>query len=133
MQFEKLRNLNSFLRQRANDSPGLDKGDANKVLNYETIDYVAFRDTNTFEKLPKESFAIKNSLMSQLDFPFNPPMLTFVQFKLDDNFHEDENFKFLNMLLHDFLGQSEEKIWSLKNIIKLISILKDALFEERLR
>lgn len=42
LEIKKLRQSNNFLKQRENDYPGLNKGDVNKVSNYETIESVAF-------------------------------------------------------------------------------------------
>lgn len=56
----------------------------------------------------------------------------FIQFKIVYHFHEDENFKYMKMRSHVVLGQKKEQAWSLKKIIKLLFILKDVLFEDRL-
>lgn len=78
LQAAKLRQLNSFLRQRVNDPRGLNKGDANKLWNDETIELVTYVESDGFEKFPKQSFIIENSPMLQVDFPFIPTMFTFI-------------------------------------------------------
>lgn len=57
------------MTQRENDPPTLSKCDVNKTSNYETIESVTFREANAFEKMPKESLAIENFPLQQLDFP----------------------------------------------------------------
>lgn len=52
LEAEKLCHLSSFIRQRVNDPPGLNKGDANKLWNYETIESVAYGELDVFDKLP---------------------------------------------------------------------------------
>lgn len=41
--------LNSIMRQRENDPPGLEKGDINKTWCYETIENVAYGEVDAFE------------------------------------------------------------------------------------
>lgn len=81
---------------------------------------VSFKNTDAFEKMPKESFAIENSTLKQLDFPFNFAMFTFAQFKLANNFKKEESFKSVKMTFHAILKQKEEEICSLKKIVNLI-------------
>lgn len=59
-------------------------------------------------------------------------MFIFAQFKLADNLHEDEAFKYVKMRFHTVLGKKEEEIWSLKKIVKLVSISNDDVFENLL-
>ncbi|CAI9299918.1 unnamed protein product [Lactuca saligna] len=50
---EKLRRLNSIMRQRVNDPPGLNKGDPNKVWRYEMIESTTFSKDEDFFVKPK--------------------------------------------------------------------------------
>lgn len=59
-------------------------------------------------------------------------MFMFSQFKLENNFHEDENFKFVRMTFHVVLGMKWEEIWSLK-IIRIKVISKDCVFKNLLQ
>lgn len=53
LEMEKLRRLNSIMRQRVNDPPGLNKGDPNKVWRYETIESTTFSKDEDFVVKPK--------------------------------------------------------------------------------
>lgn len=90
---------------------------------------VAFGEADAFEKMPKESFGIENSPLKQLEFSFNHAMFIFPQFKLADNFQDDEALKSFKMKFHIVLRKKEEEIWSMKKTMRLISISKDAEFE----
>lgn len=61
---------------------------------------MAFGEVYVFKKMPKERNAIENYLLQQLDFPFNTTMFKFSQFKLPNNFEEDEAFKSFQNKFH---------------------------------
>lgn len=74
-EMEKQIHIQSILRLRANDPPGLDKGDPTKVYHYENIEaLVVSKEMHDFEKVPRRSYDIVNSNISQLDFPVNMMM-----------------------------------------------------------
>ncbi|CAI9263336.1 unnamed protein product [Lactuca saligna] len=69
-EIEKQRKIQSILRQRANNPPGIDKGDTSKHFSYEYIEaQVLTGEMHDFEKIPKKSYPIENS-----DFPINKMM-----------------------------------------------------------
>ncbi|CAI9260017.1 unnamed protein product [Lactuca saligna] len=62
LEIKRPRQINSILRRRQNDPPGLNKGDPNKHWCYETIEEIVL-DTkfDYFCKAPKKSYEIYNS------------------------------------------------------------------------
>lgn len=97
LEIEKMKQLNSIMRIRANDPRGLGKVDPNKVWCYETIENVAYVEVNEFDKQPKKTYALKDSNFNKLDFPFNHSMFTFNQFKFSENFHDTKEYKSMKM------------------------------------
>lgn len=69
---EKQRQIQSILRQRENDPPGIEKGDPVEHYCYEYIKVVVVtEEMHDFENVPKKSFATENTNFNQLDFPIN--------------------------------------------------------------
>lgn len=67
---EKQRQIQSILRQRENDPPGI--GDPIEHYCYEYIEVVVVtEEMHDFENVPKKSFAMENTNFNQLDFPIN--------------------------------------------------------------
>lgn len=58
---EKTRQPNSIIRQRKNDPPSLNKGDPNKVWNYELIERTTFSEDEDFMVKPRKSYATENT------------------------------------------------------------------------
>lgn len=102
-----MKQLNRIIRLRANDPPGLNKGDPNKVWFYLTIKNIAYCEVDVFEKRPKRCNDIENSDFNQSDFPFNHSMFTFSQFKLAKNFHVSKEYKGMKIRFHAVLGQEK--------------------------
>lgn len=80
------RQIQSILRLRQNDPLHLNKGDPNKLHNYEKIEArVAYNEMHELKKKPRKSYAIENSYMNQLDFPINGMMFITAQYKIVDH------------------------------------------------
>lgn len=54
IEIERQRQINNILRQRANDPPGVNKGDPNKQWCYETIEIVVLAKNDEFLKKAQE-------------------------------------------------------------------------------
>lgn len=131
---EKQRHIQSILRLRQSDPPGLGKGDPKKLNIYENIEArVVYGEMYDFEKVPKKSFATENSDFNQLDFPINKMMFITSQYQIVDQFQDKEEFKRLKIRFHAVVGKEEEEVWSLVKIVRVLSISKDILFEEVLQ
>lgn len=102
-----MRQLNTILRQRKYDPFCLNKGDPNKVQNYELIESSAFSEDEDFMIKPRKSYATQNTYFNQLDFPFNYSLFVFYQFKLVENYQDKEEFKNMNIRFHAVLGKIE--------------------------
>lgn len=91
---KKKRKIQSILRQRQGDPPGLEKGDSSKHNSFETIEANLFSGVmNEFAKVPKKNFDIGNSNFNQLDFPINKMMFISSQYQIVDKFEDKEEFK----------------------------------------
>lgn len=82
-----------------------------------------------FEKIPKNSFDTENSDFNQLDFPFNKMMFMVAQYQIVYKYEDIEEYKWLKIWFHVFLGKREEEIWSLVKIVWVLNISKDILFK----
>ncbi|CAI9302926.1 unnamed protein product [Lactuca saligna] len=81
-EMERMRQVQSIMRQRASDPPSMNKGDPVKLYSYETIESkVVCREMYEFEKKPKRSYDIANSDHCQLDFPINEMLFINAQYK----------------------------------------------------
>lgn len=76
-----------------------------------------------------QKYAIEDTYFNQLDFIVNHSMFTFAQFKLAENYNDPKEFKKLKIPFHAVLGKTEEDVFSLVKIVKIISINLDTLFE----
>lgn len=103
------------------------KRDEKFFWNIETIDDLAFCDVQEFEKEPKGSYSIDNTLVNQIDLPMCYVMFRFQQFILPCNFEETPAHKHMKIRFHANLAQDDEKVWTSKNIIKIFSITKDEM------
>lgn len=121
--------MNNILNQRVNDPPSLNKGGTNKAWCYETIEIVVLDNVEEFMKRHKRSYDIENTNFSQPNFPINHLMFAFNQFKLAESFEDKDEYKRLKIRFHVVLGKSEEEVWSLVKIVKVISIVPDVLFQ----
>lgn len=59
LEFERIKQLNNIMRIRANDPPGLDKGDPNKVWCYKTTADVVCGKVDALGKVPKKFLTLK--------------------------------------------------------------------------
>ena len=127
---ERMRHVQSIMRQRALDNSKVDKGDPSKVYNYETIESrVMFDHMYSFEKVPKKSYVVTNTDFGQLDFPVNEMMFVMPQFKAEMKSLETEEGKKMKIRFHAVLAKAQEEVWFLEKIKKVISIKRDVVFE----
>ncbi|CAH1422833.1 unnamed protein product [Lactuca virosa] len=91
IKLEKHKQINSILRQRANDPPGLNKGYPNKHRCYETIEIEVLGKNDEFRKTPKKSYDTENSDFMQLHFLINHNLFTSPQLKIAENFNDKKN------------------------------------------
>lgn len=61
-----------------------------------------------FLKVPKKSYAIKNSDFNQLDFPIKYRMFISAHYQFVENFKDNEEYKKLKLRFHAVLGKNEE-------------------------
>lgn len=86
-----------------------------------------------FEKKPRNSYAIENSDMNQLGFPVNEMMFLTAQYKIIDEFKDKDDFIQMKLRFHVVLGKDQEELWSLVNIVQVLSVAKDEIFENMLQ
>ena len=122
-----MRQLNNIMRQRKDDPINLNKGDPNKVWNYELIKSLTFSEDEDCMVKPRKSYATDNTQFNQLDFPVNYSLFVFYQYKLAENYQDKEEFKKMKIRFHAVLGNSEEESWSLVKITKFVSITSNVL------
>ena len=60
IEIKRQRKINNISRQRANDPPGVNKGDPNKQWCYETIEIVFLGKNDDFMKKTKKSYDVEN-------------------------------------------------------------------------
>ena len=127
------RQINSILRLRQSDPPGLNKGDSSKNWCYETIEQVFSSGMmHDFGKFLKKSYEIETSDFNQLAFPINHMMFIFARYQLIDKFEDKEEYKRLKLRFHAILGNKEEVVWSLVKMVKVLNISRESLFENLL-
>lgn len=88
-----------------NDPPGLNKGDLNKHWCYETIEIAVSKKNDEFRKKRNQSIKIEIFDFNQLDFPINRMLFTYPQFKVVDNFKDQNQYKNLKIRFHDILAK----------------------------
>lgn len=71
--------------------------------------------------MTKKSYNTENFDFNQLDLPIN--------FKIADNFNDTDDFKNWKIRFHSVLGKNEEEVWSSMKIVKVLTIIRDNLFE----
>lgn len=127
---EKQRQIQSILRYRANDPPGMDKGDPIKHFCYENIEaLVVTEEMHDFEKIPMKFFAIENTDFNKLNFSVNKMMFLSSQYQIADKIDREE-LRRMKFRIHVVLGMRAKEIWSLIKIVRVLKISKDVLFEE---
>lgn len=133
-EMDKQRQIQLILRQRANDPPGLHKGDPMKHYAYEHIEaLVVTGEMHDFEKVPKKSYNTRNTNFNQLDFRINHMMFVDDQFEVAEKYKDKIEFKCMKFHFHAVLGKREEEVWSLIKIVRVLNISKDVLFEGMLQ
>ncbi|KAL7609165.1 hypothetical protein Lser_V15G10960 [Lactuca serriola] len=133
-EMERMRQVQSIMRQRASDPPSLNNGDPAKLYSYETIESkVVCREMYEFEKKPKRSYDIANSDHCQLDFPINEMLFINAQYKISEKFDNPDDYTHMKIRFHAVLGKNPDEVWSLMKIKKVVTIKKDVLFEEMLQ
>lgn len=80
-------------------------------------------------KIPRKCYDIENSDSNQLDFSINHMMFVSTQYKLVDQFNDQEEYKRLKMRFHAVLGKKEEEVWSSVKIFKVMNISREGMFE----
>ncbi|KAL7610158.1 hypothetical protein Lser_V15G11463 [Lactuca serriola] len=127
---ERMRHVESIMRQRALEGLNVDKGDPSKVFNYETIESrVMFDHMYSFEKIPKKSYVVTNTDYGQLDFPINEMMFVMPQFKAESKNMDVKEGNKMKIRFHAVLAKAQEEVWYLEKIKKVISIKRDVIFE----
>ena len=63
-----------------------------------------------FQKTPRKSYAIENSDMNQLDFPINDMMFITAQYKIIDQFKNQDDFTHMKLSFHAVLGKDQEEV-----------------------
>lgn len=105
-EMEKQRVIQSIMRLRASDPPGMNKGGPSKHYNYETIEVkVASNHMYAFLKKPKQSYIVANSDMNQLDFPVNEMMFIVAQYRIAEKFNSDDEYTYIKLRFHVVLGK----------------------------
>ncbi|KAL7607148.1 hypothetical protein Lser_V15G19426 [Lactuca serriola] len=133
-ELERMRQVQSIMRQRASDPPTMNKGDHAKLYSYETIESkVVGREMYEFEKKPKRSCDIANSDNCQLDFPINEMLFITAQYKISEKFDNHDDYIHMKIRFHVVLGKNPDEVWSLMKIKKVLTIKKDVLFEDMLQ
>ncbi|KAL7587313.1 hypothetical protein Lser_V15G40383 [Lactuca serriola] len=133
-ELERMRQVQSIMRQRASDPPSMNKGDPAKLYSYETIESkVVGREMYEFEKKPKRSYDIVNSNHCQLDFPINEMLFITAQYKISEKFDNPDDYTHMKIRFHAVLGKNPDEVWSLMKIKKVLTIKKDVLFEDMLQ
>ncbi|KAL7609544.1 hypothetical protein Lser_V15G13888 [Lactuca serriola] len=133
-ELERMRQVQSIMRQRAGDPPSINKGDPAKLYSYETIESkVVAREMYEFEKKPKRSYDIANSDHCQLDFPINEMMFITTQYKISEKFDNPDDYTHMKIRFHVVLAKNPDEVWSLMKIKKVLTIKKDVLFEDMLQ
>lgn len=77
-----------------------------------------------FQKVPKNTYNTENTNINQLDFPVNEMVFIAAQYHI-----VDKEYKCLKLRFHVVLRKREEEIWSLVEIMRVLNISKDVLFE----
>ncbi|KAL7601073.1 hypothetical protein Lser_V15G24877 [Lactuca serriola] len=133
-ELERMRQVQSIMRQRASDPPSMNKGDPAKLYSYETIESkVVGREMYEFEKKPKRSYDIANSDHCQLDFPINEMLFITTQYKISEKFDNPDDYTHMKIRFHVVLGKNPDEVWSLMKIKKVLTIKNDVLFEDMLQ
>ncbi|KAL7604923.1 hypothetical protein Lser_V15G18161 [Lactuca serriola] len=133
-ELERMRQVQSIMRQRASDPPSMNKGDPVKLYSYEMIDSkVVGREMYEFEKKPKRSYDIANSDHCQLDFPINEMLFITAQYKISEKFDNPDDYTHMKIRFHAVLAKNPDEVWSLMKIKKVLTIKKDVLFEDMLQ
>ncbi|KAL7586161.1 hypothetical protein Lser_V15G40639 [Lactuca serriola] len=133
-ELERMRQVQSIMRQRASDPPSMNKGDPAKLYSYETIESkVVGREMYEFEKKPKRSYDIANSDHCQLDFPINEMLFITAQYKISEKFDNPDDYTHMKIRFHAILAKNPDEVWSLMKIKKVLTIKKDVLFEDMLQ
>ncbi|KAL7604851.1 hypothetical protein Lser_V15G19577 [Lactuca serriola] len=133
-ELERMRQVQSIMRQRASDPPSMNKGDPAKLYSYETIESkVVGREMYEFEKKPKRSYDTANSDHCQLDFPINEMLFITAQYKISEKFDNPDDYTHMKIRFHDVLVKNPDEVWSLMKIKKVLTIKKDVLFENMLQ
>ena len=78
---------------------------------------------------PKKSFDIEKSDFNELGVPINEMMYISSQYQIVDKFEDKEEFERLKLRFNAVLGKTEEEIWSLVKIVKVLKFSKDVLFK----
>ena len=134
VELERMRQVQSIMRQRASDPPLMNKGDPAKLYSYKTIESkVVGREMYEFEKKPKRSYDIANSDHCQLDFPINEMMFITAQYKISEKFDNPDDYTHMKIRFHAVLAKNPNEVWSLMKIKKVLTIKKDVLFEDMLQ
>ncbi|KAL7607644.1 hypothetical protein Lser_V15G16187 [Lactuca serriola] len=132
-ELERMRQVQSIMRQRASDPPSMNKGDPAKLYSYETIESkVVGREMYEFEKKPKRSYDIANSDHCQLDFPINEMLFITAQYKISEKFDNPDDYTHMKIRFHVVLAKNPDEVWSLMKIKKVLTIKKDVMFEDML-
>ncbi|KAL7591219.1 hypothetical protein Lser_V15G33877 [Lactuca serriola] len=133
-ELERMRQVQSIMRQRASDPPSMNKGDPAKLYSYETIESkVVGREMYEFEKKPKQSYDIANSDHCQLDFPINEMLFITAQYKISEKFDNPDDYTHMKIRFQAVLAKNPDEVWSLMKIKKVLTIKKDVLFEDMLQ
>ncbi|KAL7617007.1 hypothetical protein Lser_V15G03290 [Lactuca serriola] len=133
-EMEKLRQVQSIMRQRANDPPTMNKGDPAKLYSYETIESkVMGSHLYEFEKKPRRSYDVANSDRCQLVFPINEMMFVTTRYKISEKFKNADEYISMKIRFHVVLAKDQDEVWSLMKIKKVLTIKKDELFENMLQ
>ncbi|KAL7602722.1 hypothetical protein Lser_V15G16687 [Lactuca serriola] len=133
-ELERMRQVQSIMRQRASDPPSMNKGDPAKLYSYETIESkVVGREMYEFEKKPKRSYDIANSDHCQLDFPINEMLFITAQYKISEKFDNPDDYTHMKIRFHVVLAKNPDEVWSLMKIKKVLTIKKDVMFEDMLQ
>ncbi|XP_052619606.1 uncharacterized protein LOC128125976 [Lactuca sativa] len=133
-EMERLRQVQSIMRQRVSDPPTMNKGDPAKLYSYEIIESkVLGNHLYEFEKKPRKSYDVANSDRSQLDFPINEMMFITAQYKISEKLDNVDEYTYLKIRFHAVLAKDQEEVWSLMKIKKVLTIKKDVMFEDMLQ
>ncbi|KAI3767968.1 hypothetical protein L2E82_18397 [Cichorium intybus] len=98
----------------------------NETWTEDLIKTIGFTDFHVNNSLPLKSLDTKNSKDQQLDLPYNPKTFAFLQFERHVPKEKEKltEFKVRKITFHTKYIQAPAYVWSVKKIVKIISIKK---------